>query len=466
VAEAFSLCGFSYRYPQAREWALRDVDLALGPGLHLLAGASGSGKSTLLRTVNGLVPHFHGGDVCGRAIVAGRDVLASTTRALAGHAGIVFQDPETQSVYATVERDVAFGLENLGVSRGQMIARVGEALERMGIAMLRSRAVATLSGGERQRLALAGVLAMRPAVIALDEPLSQLDPVGAAELEALLRQLAAAGATVLMAEHRLNRLLASASSLTAVDAGRVTGPYDAEATRHLRRRPAGARVAPRGAALSPPPLERGELAWALRGVAVGPGREPLVEGVDVAGASGEVTVLIGRNGSGKTTLLRTVAGLLAPRRGRVERAPGRVAYLPQNPTALLHRSTLLAEVELTLRRSGERDEPERMLRALSLAHLARRYPRDLSAGERQRAALAAVLAGRPRIALLDEPTRGMDDGARRALVLLLRDLTSRGTSVLMATHDGELAAEVADRLLEVGGGRVRDLSPAAALASL
>jgi energy-coupling factor transport system ATP-binding protein len=191
-----------------------------------------------------------------------------------------------------------------------------------------------------------------------------------------------------------------------------------------------------------------------------------VEGVDVAGASGEVTVLIGRNGSGKTTLLRTVAGLLAPRRGRVERAPGRVAYLPQNPTALLHRSTLLAEVELTLRRSGERDEPERMLRALSLAHLARRYPRDLSAGERQRAALAAVLAGRPRIALLDEPTRGMDDGARRALVLLLRDLASRGTSVLMATHDGELAAEVADRLLEVGGGRVRDLSPAAALASL
>jgi energy-coupling factor transport system ATP-binding protein len=308
---------------------------------------------------------------------------------------------------------------------------------------------------------------MRPAVVALDEPLSQVDVEGVAALVPLLTGLADAGCTVLVAEHRLDRLLPHAASLIAVDDGRVSLTLEREAMQRVAGRRLADLDGTAGGARAPtPPATHGEPAWALRDVAVGPGREVLLEGVDVAGGRGEVTVLMGRNGSGKTTLLRTVAGLVAPRHGRAERAPGRVAYLPQNPTALLHRSTLVSEVELTLRRAGERDDPDRILRALSLTHVAHRYPRDLSGGERQRAALAAVLAGSPRLALLDEPTRGMDTRARRALVLLLRDLASRGTSVLMATHDSELAAEAADRALEIDAGRVRDLNAVEAVAAL
>src|SRR5207302_7266962 len=159
----------------------------------------------------------------------------------------------------------------------------------------------------------------------------------------------------------------------------------------------------------------------------------VVSQVELAGNLGEVTVLVGPNGGGKTTLLRTIAGLIAPLSGTVERAPGRVAYLPQNPTALLHRPTVRAEVELTLRGAGTARDVDAILDTLSLTHVAARYPRDLSTGERQRAALAAVLVGAPRIALLDEPTRGMDATARDALIQLIRRLVDGGAAVVMAT---------------------------------
>jgi energy-coupling factor transport system ATP-binding protein len=177
-----------------------------------------------------------------------------------------------------------------------------------------------------------------------------------------------------------------------------------------------------------------------------------------------VLVLMGPNGGGKTTLLRVVSGLLAPLAGSLEKPDGRVAYLPQNPTALLHQPTLRAEVELTLRRSGSAEPAERILQELGLEGVGDRYPRDLSGGQRQRAALAAVLAGSPQIALLDEPTRGMDAGSRTALVGLVRRLAAEGSSVVLATHDSDLAAEVGDRVIEVAGGGVRDLgSPEQAL---
>jgi energy-coupling factor transport system ATP-binding protein len=184
-----------------------------------------------------------------------------------------------------------------------------------------------------------------------------------------------------------------------------------------------------------------------------------VEEVDLWGSGGQVTVLMGANGSGKTTLLRVLAGLQPPLAGRVERRPGRVAYLPQNPNALLHLPTVLDEVELTLARAADSEPPGTILVKLGLEHLGGRYPRDLSTGERQRAALAAVLAGSPALALLDEPTRGMDGPAREALGRLLGELRDSGASVVLATHDGELAAEVGDRVVELAEGRARELGP-------
>jgi energy-coupling factor transport system ATP-binding protein len=188
---------------------------------------------------------------------------------------------------------------------------------------------------------------------------------------------------------------------------------------------------------------------------MGPAGRPILAGVDLAGRAGEVLVLRGPNGSGKSTLLRTLAGLIRPLAGSIERAPGRVAFLPQDPAALLHRPTVAAEVELTLKRAGETDSPEAILEVLGLSALAVRYPRDLSSGERQRAAIAATMAGRPAMALLDEPTRGMDRDSRLALGDLISRLAGAGSSVVIATHDDLLCAEVADRIVEIDHGRTR-----------
>jgi ABC-type multidrug transport system ATPase subunit len=189
-------------------------------------------------------------------------------------------------------------------------------------------------------------------------------------------------------------------------------------------------------------------------VTAGFGTHVVLDGVDAAGHQGEVVALCGPNGGGKTTLLRLIAGALSPTSGKIERRPGRIAYLPQNPAALLHRPTLRAEVTMTLERANESEAPEVILDQLGLTHLVGRYPRDLSPGERQRAALAAVLPGRPALVLLDEPTRGMDDAARDALVRLVTHLKNTGSAIVLATHDEHLRAALADRVLKVSGGKV------------
>jgi energy-coupling factor transport system ATP-binding protein len=471
--------GISYRYPGQAAAALRDVGLSIEPGLTLLAGGSGGGKSTLLRLLNGLVPQFHGGRISGSAVVAGMDPLRTPIPRLATRVGLVFQEPETQSVYGSVEREVAFGLENLGLPRAQMQGRVDEALSELGIEALRTRRLSTLSGGERQRVQLAAVLALRPQLIALDEPLSQLDPQGSRAVLAAIRRLATTGLAVVVAEHRLEALLPVADRLLVVEAGEAFGPGGPrELAARLASPPAIVELGlelgwdplpltveqarsrpdlPPPGPMAPRRLPGEGPGWEARGLAVGFGPEALLEGVSIGAAAGEIVALIGPNGSGKTTLLRTLAGLLPELAGTVRRPDGRTAYLPQNPGAMLHLPTLRAEVELTLRRTEAAGHAGDFLGAFGLADLAERYPRDLSAGERQRAALAATLAGSPALALLDEPTRGMDLAARRGLGTFVRSMSRRGGAVVVATHDLDLAAEVADRVMLVADGRVVDL---------
>ena len=422
--------------------ALRDVSLRIEGGLTVVAGHSGGGKSSLLRVFNGLVPHFHGGRISGRAEVGGHDILETPTRILARTVGFVFQDPELQTVYATVDREVAFGLENAAVPAAEIPARVEEALEEAGIGHLAGRPTSTLSGGERQRVALASALAVKPQLVVLDEPTSQLDPDGAALVLAAARRIAAQGRSVIVSEHRLHALMGAADQLVVVEDGAV------------------AVIDPRGwraPQFSAPPRHReqagGDVICAGAAAAGFDGR-PLLERIDLVVRSGEVVALMGPNGGGKTTLLRLLAGLLSPMAGTVERLPGRIAYLPQNPAALLHRPTVRDEVQFTIDRSGDHGEPGAILAELSLQHVAGRYPRDLSSGERQRAAVAAVLPGTPRLVLLDEPTRGMDAGARDALVRLIVRLRDGGSAIVVATHDAELRAAVADRVLTVAGGTV------------
>ena len=470
----------TYAYPGSAAPALRRASVEFDAGLTVVAGGSGDGKSTLLRLCNGLVPHLHGGRISGSATVLGLDVLRTPTRRLAREVGFVFQDLEAQVVFDRVEREVAFGLENLGVEPHAMPARVDEALSRVRASHLRGCRLATLSGGERQRVAIAAALVLRPACLVLDEPTSQLDPESAELVVDACLDLARGGHSVVVAEHRLERLLAAADRLVVVERGRVqaggvrellhlapTLPALVRLGLHLGWKPLAltpAEVGDRLPALTFTPTSRrhhtaGPPLVQVLGATAGPGAEPVLQDVDLVVTAGEVVCLMGPNGGGKTTLLRLLGGLLRTRAGQVERTGGRIAYLPQRPDLLLHQPTVRDEVALTLRRQGAREPPDHVLAALGLEAVAGRFPRDLSTGQRQRVGIAAVLAGTPSLALLDEPTRGMDQVAATALRNLLRELRQQGSGIVLATHDAELVGEVADRVLAVGDRRVRDLGP-------
>jgi len=470
----------TYAYPGAPTPALDDVTLHVEEGeLIVLAGRSGSGKSTLLRLASGLVPHVHGGTVRGEAVVAGMDVRDHGPGELAAVAGSLFQDPETQIVMGTVRNELAFPLENRGESPAAIARGVEEAALALGIAHLLERPTHALSGGELQRVALAAALVGRPRLVLLDEPTSQLDPVAGDELIGLLRRLNEEwGTTILLAEHRLERCLTAADRVLAMADGRIAcdaDPADFLAWAHASA-PAletpGARLLAT-AGLGPPPVgvkqarrilraagglpddthpvpaqrkeaARHRPALRLRGVWVEPRGEPaILRGVDLSIAAGERVALMGRNGAGKSTLLRHVAGLSQPTRGRIETG-GRVALLLQNPNDYLVHE-----------RVGEEASAE-ALEAVGLAGMVDRHPRDLSGGERQRLALAVVLGGpdvaAPALLCLDEPTRGMDRAHKADLAVLLGRLAATGTGLLVATHDPEFAAAVADRVVLLADG--------------
>jgi energy-coupling factor transporter ATP-binding protein EcfA2 len=486
TSPAATIRAVTYHYPAAESAALRDVSMDVEPGLTVIAGPSGGGKSTLLRLLNGLVPHFHGGRISGAVRVGELDALRTSTALLARDVGFVFQDPEAQFVRTIVEDEVAFSLENTSVPAARIRPRVEEAMAAAGVLSLAGRAVATLSGGERQRVAIASALALNPRILVLDEPTAQLDPGGASTVVEACVRVARSGTRVVVSEHRVDRLLDVTDRLGVMTEGRLAGlgpvramlgelvdpPQLVQLGRLLGWGPVqptietAAALAPSAgpAPAGPPPALPGDAAWELRRAVIGHGPQPLLEGFDLAGASGEIVVLMGPNGGGKTTLLRSIAGLHRPTSGSAWRRFERVAYLPQDPGVLLHRRSVRAEVEYTLARCRSSEPPTTVLGGLGLAAIAERYPGDLSSGQRQRAALAAILAGGPPLVLLDEPTRGMDGSARETLTAMLRELAARGTAVVVATHDADLAARLADRVVIIGDGTAREAGrPAEAL---
>jgi energy-coupling factor transport system ATP-binding protein len=411
------------------EPVLRDLRLRVDDGEHVaLLGPSGSGKSTLLRALAGLVPHFHGGTFAGSVVVAGRDTRETRPSALAGDVATVFQDPEDQIVMARVANEVSFGLENVGADPAEIWPRVEEALALVGAEQLADRATAELSAGELQRVALASALALRPRLLLLDEPTSQLDPLAADAFLELVERLPCA---VLLSEQRPARPLAHASRVLFMDGGRIVldAPPD-EAVAWL------AASHPLYLPHEPP------LACSVRGVSFAYGDAPVLDGVSLEVRRGEVVALTGPNGVGKTTLARIACGLLEPAAGAVEH--GRAAYLVQDPGRHVVAERVIDEAALG---AGE-ERARAWLAKLGLdAHL-ERHPRDLSSGERERLALASVLALEPELLVLDEPTRGVDPERKAELARLLRaGAPRRGT--LVVTHDLPWAAEVADRVVEL-----------------
>lgn len=427
-----TVAGLSFAYPAAAP-ALEDVSLELEPGeVVALLGPSGSGKSTLLRALAGLVPHFHGGRFSGRVVVAGIDTRVTRPAELAGTVATVFQDPEDQVVMTIVANEVAFGLENLGVAPAEIWPRVEHALASVDALHLWGRKTVELSGGELQRVCLASALALEPQLLLLDEPTSQLDPGAAALFLDAVRDL---DATVVLSEHRVARAFELATRVVFVDGGRIV--FDAprpEAEEWL------AAERPRWTEPCVPVTQspRGELALSLSGVSFA-FREalPVLEGVDLHVRRGEVVALEGPNGSGKTTLARIAAGLLEPQQGTVDVA-GRVGYLAQDPGRYLVAETALAEVALAVNRDEHRAHAA--LERVGLGWAAARHPRDLSSGERERLALAAVAVAEPDVLILDEPTRGVDPERKAELGAWLEEYAASGKAVVLATHDRDLPA--------------------------
>jgi energy-coupling factor transport system ATP-binding protein len=463
----------SYTYPGAPRPALDCVSLEVEPGeMIVVAGPSGCGKSTLLRVANGLVPHFHGGTFAGRAVVCDLDTREHRPGDLSRLVGTLFQDPETQVVMGTVRAELAFGLENRGLGAAAVARGVEEAALSLGISHLLDRSTAELSGGELQRVALGAAIGGRPALLVLDEPTSQLDPVAGDELIATLRRLNEDfDVAILLAEHRLERCLGLADRVIAMDAGRIVAnaPPQEFLRWAVRSAPSlctpGARLL-HGLGLAPRAgvkAARGALREAgLRLPAADPvsgkpaarHRDPalrftrvwhelrdgpaILRSLSFEVTPGEKVALMGRNGAGKSTLLRHAAGLMKPTRGGV-RASGRVALLLQNPSDYLVHDSVGEEASAAARRRvGLSLDPDR-------------NPRDVSVGEKQRLALAVVLGEDADVVCLDEPTRGMDRALKEKLASWLRALDA---AVIVATHDPEFAAALADRVVLLADGTV------------
>jgi len=480
----------SYRYPGVEDPALSDVSLDIHAGeFCLLAGLSGHGKSTLLRAACGLVPHFHGGRFAGRVTLAGLDTREHGPARLGGFAGVLFQDPETQLVMSTVRAELALALESRGNGASAVARGVEEVALALGIDALLDRSTHDLSGGEKQRVALGAALAGRPKLVLLDEPTSQLDPVAGDELIGLLRRLNQEWeTTIVLAEHRLERCLASADRVIALQHGRIGCDGEPQEFLEWAAGQAPALQTPAAklfalAGLHPAPAGVRQARATLRAHGLLPEEDPSGIGRAAAGERpeprrrrarrpaaaldmravwhelrdgpailrgatlrldpGESVALMGRNGAGKSTLLRHAAGLLEPTRGRVERA-GRVALLLQNPGDYFIHERVADEA------------PPQALAAVGLAQMAERNPRDLSGGERQRLALAIVVGAgeEPAVLALDEPTRGMDREAKAALADELRRRARAGQAVIVATHDPEFAASCATRAVLLADGRV------------
>ncbi|MGW1755304.1 ABC transporter ATP-binding protein [Streptomyces mirabilis] len=500
----------SVTYDGAVEPTVQGVDFEVPEGeLVLLVGPSGVGKSTVLGAVSGLVPHFTGGTLRGRVTVAGRDTRTHKPRELADVVGTVGQDPLSHFVTDTVEDELAYGMESLGLAPAVMRRRVEETLDLLGLADLRDRPIATLSGGQQQRVAIGSVLTPHPRVLVLDEPTSALDPAAAEEVLAVLQRLVHdLGTTVLMAEHRLERVIQYADQVAllpspgaaptlgtpseimavspvyppVVDLGRLADWSPLPLTVRDARRRAGAlrerltELVPKPRTPEPrtpqPTAPRASVPQAtapasIEALAVRHGRVEALRRVDLTTAPGEIIALMGRNGAGKSTLLGTLVGLVVPAAGSVlvggavphRTAPRdlvrRVGLVPQEPRDLLYADTVAAECAAADEDAGAEPGTCRALVSELLPDIGDdTHPRDLSEGQRLALALAVVLTARPPLLLLDEPTRGLDYAAKARLVTVLRGLAAEGHAIVLATHDVELAAELAHRVVVLADGEI------------
>jgi len=505
---------FTFYYGGAEKPALKNINLEIADGeFVLVTGPSAGGKSSLCRCINGLIPHFYGGKVTGSVEVQGLNTLQHSPRELATRVGMIFQDPENQLVTQDVEREIAFGLENLAFPRDLIARRIEESLDTLGISALRHRPLHELSGGEKQKIAIASVLALHPEILILDEPTSELDPKSAEEVLSIAQRLNdELGITVILIEHRLDRVIQHTDRLIVLDGGEIV--VDGSTRQVLQENYQEIS----GAGVGMPPIIK--LAHQLEIMGITDNKTPLtvkegrvmlqevfqkiagelpqqekkginnrpaievgklwhvypdgpaaLKNVSLAIGEGEFVAIMGRNASGKTTLVKHFNGLLKPTKGSVvihgtdtgratiAELARQVGFVFQNPNDHLFADTVEEEIGFALKNLGlengkVRSRIDEVLGRFRLDKYRRQYPRALSGGEKQRVALASVLAVQPRILILDEPTRGMEYRLKSELMAFLRDYAGQGNTVILVTHDVETVAEYADRVLLLGEGKV------------
>lgn len=453
---AIEVRGLRFAYPGAEAPVLDGLDWSVPQGAFaLLVGGTGSGKSTLLSL---LKPEIAPTGVCsGELRVLGESVADMDVRASAERVGYVFQDPENQIVCETVWHEMAFGLENLGVSRDEMRRRVAETSYFFGLEDWLHRDTDTLSGGRKQLLSLAAVLALRPRVLLLDEPTSQLDPVAEKNfLHALFRVNRELGCTVVVATHQPRPMLEYATCAYRIEGGRVREVADLaslggrEGLLTLDSCQPAQGAAPGAAAIREGWFRYDRAGgWVLRGL-------------DVAFSAGAVHAIVGGNGCGKSTMLSVLAKTAKLQRGRMVRGAASAALLPQNPKALLVAETVRDELMEWASTCGyDEAMAQEQAARLGLAGLEARHPYDLSGGQRQLLALAKLLLIGPELLLLDEPTKGLDLASRRIIARALRDHAQAGGTVIMATHDLDFAEQVSDDTAMMFDGEIACMEPPA-----
>ncbi len=476
ATRAITITGLTYTYANRTAPALRDVDLAFQAGaVTLVVGKSGSGKTTLIRCINGLIPHsYKNGTLAGEIRCFGQPATGLSLAQLSRRVGTVMQDPDKQIVATRVLNEIAFGLENIGLPREEIAARVRRVARQLRIEHLLDRDTHSLSGGEQQKVVIAATLAMQPQALLLDEPLASLDPPSARAALALFRRLADEGIAVVLIEHRVDEALhIEPEQCVALSSGVVVFDGDTHGYRSWR---GSGRDAEDGAIWDrhSAPAADGEPLLSFYDVHFAyPGSpQEQLYGVSFEVRAGEVVALIGPNGAGKSTLCKTAIGLLRPVQGQVivdgedaarltvAQIARKVGYVFQNPAAMLFANTLREELSfgplnVGLSRSEIQADIARAMDVVGLGGISLdQSPFGLSFGQQKRAAVASVLTMRPRLLILDEPTAGLDDGTAEDLMRRLLAAEHGPQALVLVTHDLKLARRFANRVILMAAGRV------------
>ena len=464
------LSGIRYRYPRS-EWVLKGVDFAVDHGDYLLiGGGNGSGKSTLGYIFNGLIPHHFGGTLQGSISVAGLNTLEHNVCELFTHVGLVLQNADAQLFNSTVEDEIAFGLESLGLPGPEIAEHIKEISISLGLEHLLGRSPMTLSGGEKRLVTIASVLCLNPSVLLLDEPFGDLDWAASKKVRQTLMQINQTGKTVIVIEQLLENFLEDTTGCLILDQGKVMYQGIAQ---HVHQALSKVRLLPQYPRRKSRIQGNGPV-LCVRDLSFRIGEKEILTSVSFDLRGGEAVALIGRNGSGKTTLLKHLNGLLRPSAGKVTllgedirgRSPSEMAAHVglsfQNANDQFFKYRVKDEILVGPKKIDKlnREWIEEMWNVFDLHGLLDRSPYRLSEGEKKRVSLASILAMDPQVLVLDEPTSGQDGSFREALASLLAGIENPRFTLLIATHDLEFARAIADRWVVIHDGRiVADGSP-------